>query len=82
MCKKSGRVLNKLHRNIEKTSFVLDSESNLIEFNLICKSIKLFNFENNTTAVAEYENEASEVFLIEDNYFAFVDMNKKFVTFV
>ncbi len=82
MCKKNGCVLNSFEKSNERSFFILDSQSNVIEINTYGNRVKLHNFHVNMSVDSTYDINYENVCLIEDQYFAFVYSNKENITIV
>lgn len=77
MSRKLGIILNSIDKINEKSYFILDSQSNVIELNTHSNKIKLFNFENEILVESSYDLNFDDAFLIEDKYFVFVNKQKE-----
>lgn len=80
--RKTGKVLKTLDSNGDPAYYLLDSQSNILKVNSLCKRISLFNFEQEVFIQNKYSNCLDDVYLTNDDYLAFVDKNKEFVVFV
>lgn len=82
MCKKTGSILNSFEKSNEKSFFLLDSQSNVIEINTYGNYIKMHNFHVDMNVNSTYDVNYENVCLIEDQYFAFVSANKENIVVV
>lgn len=72
MSRHTGRVEKLVGKMNEKSYFVLDSQSNVIEINPKANHIRLHNFHLDLIVDSMYEEAFEYVHLIEDQYLAFV----------
>ena len=82
MSRKSGLILKSILKTNEKSFFILDSQSNIIEINVFSSNIILHNLKLDIKIDSFYDNNFDSVSLIENQYFAFVSLNKTEVTII
>ncbi len=77
MCRKNGTIIREMEKLNDKSIFTLDSKSNIIEINSQSNKIKLFNINNQISIESTYNSNFDDIFLIESNFFAFIDKSKE-----
>lgn len=82
VCKQTGCVLKQLEKSNEKSFFVLDSQSNVIEVNTHANFIRLHNFHIDMSVCSTYDTNYENVCFVDDQHFVFVHSNKENILFV
>lgn len=82
MCKQTGNVIQRDEKINECSKFTVDEEDNLFEVNILFKEITFNNIGMDISTTTRYNINVDEVFLIENNYLAFVDSKNNRITYV
>lgn len=82
MCQKTGRIVHSARQKFEGAKYLLDEQNNVIEANITCKEVDFYNTSVGVSARGTYDIEASDVFLLENYFLAFVDVKKQSVIIV
>lgn len=82
MCKQTGNVSQRHKKTNERSTFAMDEEGNLFEVNILFKEVTFKNVEMNISTTSRFDIKVDEVFLVENNYLAFVDSKSHHITFV
>ena len=82
MCRTKGTVWKQIDKMNEKSVFILDSQSNVIEIYVLGNRVRFHNFHLDITVDSVYDPNFDSVNLVEDQYLAFVSTNKDTVTFI
>ena len=82
MCRTTGTISKQIKKINEKSVFILDSQSNIIEIYEAGNRVRFHNFYLEVTVDSVYDPNFDSVSLVEDQYFAFVSISKEIVTFI
>jgi hypothetical protein len=82
MSRTTGFVWKQIEKINEKSVFILDSQSNVIEMYVVGNRVRFHSFHLDITVDSVYDPNFDSVHLVEDQYFAFVSTNKDSVTFI
>ena len=82
MCRTTGTIMKQIEKINEKSVFILDSQSNVIEIYVTGNRVRFHSFHLDITVDSVYESNFDSVSLVENQYFAFVSTSKDTVTFI
>ena len=81
-CRENGSVIYSTKRKSQKSVFYLDGSLNIIEIDLISKEIFFVSADFNLSTETRYTFDVTEVSLVENNFFAFINSKKRFIVLV